>query len=445
MTPAKRFALTLLGVGFASILLIGLTSAGATQLKNDNGDFYQGSFAGRITDDIDGAVFTPAPDIFPVTIQSVEFAFHRPRGADHVADSARVRVQIYAMNEGVPGDILAESGPETLSGFDVWHSISLSSPLTIVEPASFMAAVKWESGTDDEPAPSLATDSNLSASQSDKDQMNLFHDANVVLGRPACQISFCSHYEFWGDPDIVGFNMIRVTIDTPEAPTKTPATSTPTTTPTPTVIPLPTPYQPRVYLPSVLRDYAASLSALRVGAVPGEAVSYALTSGETLADRCWPGADNNLWVGSEPADERGVMRSVIRFDLSMLPADVALVEAELRLVAVEAPADNTPITVSILNVTRHWAGCPTWNSLADAAGDYWGSVAVGSTVEVYTADVTPLVNQWLSGALPNYGLMLRGDETGTGRFRGFVPTASSQEDLRPSLVIRYRMPQVSAP
>lgn len=444
MIPAKRFALTLLGVGVVSLLLISLTLAGIIQLKNDNGDFYQGSFAGRIKDDIDGAVFTPAPDIFPITIQSVEFAFHRPRTADHIADSAQVRVRIYAVNEGVPGDILAESQPETFYGFDVWHSIALTSPVTIVEPASFMAAVKWESGTDDEPAPSIATDSNLSAPSSEKDQKNLFHDANVVLGRPACQIGFCPHSEFWGDPAFVGFSMIRVTIDTPESPTETPATPTATATPTPTVIPMPTPHQPRVYLPSVLRDYAPSLRTLRVGVVPGEAVSYALTSGKTLTARCWPGVDNNLWVGSEPVDERGVMRSVIRFDLSMLPADVTLLEAELRLVAVEAPADDTPVTVSIHNVTRAWAGCPTWNSLADAAGGSWGSVAVGSTVEVYTADVTPLVSQWLSGGLPNYGLMLRGDETGVGRFRGFVPTASSQEDLRPSLAIRYRLAQASA-
>ncbi len=443
MTPAKRLAFTLLGVLFAGILFSALTSAGIIQLKNDNGDFYQGSFAGRIAGDIDGAVLTPAPDFFPLTIRSVEFAFHRPRSADHIADSAQVRVQIYAMVDGVPGDILAESEPQTLAGFDVWHSIALDPPLVLDEPASFLAAVKWESGTDEDPAPSVATDSNLSAPQAAKDQANLFHDADLIFGSPPCQTGFCTHSEFWGDPAFVGFNMIRVTVDAPEAPTETPQAPTETPdkpVPTATVVITPPPVSGRshVYLPGVLHNYVAFLNVLKIGAVPGEAVSYALTSGDSLADRCWPGVETNLWVGSEPADGRGIMRSVIRFDLSTLPTGLALTEANLRLVAVEAPADDTPITVSVHDITRAWTGCPTWNSLADAAGKPWGNVTVGPTVEVYTIDVTSLVERWLRGELPNYGLMLRGDETGEGRFRGFVPTASSQEDLRPTLMIRYR-------
>lgn len=444
MTPAKRLVLILLGLACAGVLFSVHTSAGMTQLKNDNGDFYQGSFAGRTANDIDGAVFTPAPELFPITIHSVEFAFHRPRSADYIADSARVRVQIYAMDDGVPGEILAESEPDTFYGFDMWHSISLDPPLTLVEPADIMAAVKWESGTDTEPAPSVTTDSTLSAPQGLKDQRNLFHAEDIFMPE-ACRTGFCAHSEFWGDPDLVGFNMIRVTIDTPQVPTQTPPTpthtpATPAPTATATLTPLPGPQKPSVYLPSVLRDYAPFLHTLKVGMVPGEAVSYSLTSGDRLADRCWPGVDNNLWVGREADSERGIMRSVIRFDLSALATEVILVEADLRLVAVEAPADDTPLTVSVHDVTRAWSGCPTWNSLADAMGKAWGSAAVGSTVEVYSIDVTPLVNQWLRGDMTNNGLMLRGDETRVGLFRGFVPTASSQEDLRPMLAIRYRSP-----
>ncbi|MFQ5341499.1 MAG: DNRLRE domain-containing protein, partial [Anaerolineae bacterium] len=403
MTPAKRFALTLLGVGVASILLISFTLAGTTQLKNDNGEFYAGSWSGRYRGDIDGAVFTPEENLFPLRIQSVEFGFHRSTHAPWIADSAQVRVQIYAMQEGTVGEILAETPAYVFSGLDTWVSIPLDTPLVLDEPTSFMAAVKWESGDNNEPALPLALDSNLAAPQEDKDAKNLYHRVDVFLPE-ACQLGFCTHSELGlqdTDGQSMGFNMIRVTIDTPETPTETPATPTPTPTATPTVIPLPTPYQPRVYLPSVLRDYAASLSTLRVGSVPDEGESFALTSGNTLAGRCWPGVDNNLWVGSEPLDERGVMRSVIRFDLSALPAGAAVQETELRLVAVEAPADSTPIAVSVYNITRSWAwvSCPTWNSLASAVGESWGSVMVGPTVEVYTIDVTALVRQWLSGGL----------------------------------------------
>lgn len=240
MAHARGVVSTIVAVAIILILVSTFASAGPVQLKNDNGDFYQGSFVGRIEGDIDGAVFSPDPALFPITIQSVEFGFHRPRGADHISDSAQVRVQIYAMASGVPGDILAESAPQTLAGFDVWHSIALPQPLILNQPITFMAAVKWESGTDAAPAPSIATDSNLDAPQAVKDQANLFHDANLLFAPPPCVDGFCTHSEFWGDPDLVGFNMIRVTIDTSGGPPAT-ATPTATATATPTHTPSSTP------------------------------------------------------------------------------------------------------------------------------------------------------------------------------------------------------------
>lgn len=229
-------ALALLGVILSAFLFSApaktTRTAGVIQLRNDNGVMYQGSFAGRIRGDIDGAVFTPEPAFFPITIQSVEFAFHRPQGAGHIADSAKVRVQIYAMADGAPGDILAESEFQVFSTFDEWLSLSLTTPLAFDEPASFMAAMRWLSGTDSEPAPSIATDSNLSAPQALKDQRNLYHDADTVLRPPACQTEFCAHSEFWAAPENVGFNMIRVTIDSPLDPTALPSTPTPTDAPT---------------------------------------------------------------------------------------------------------------------------------------------------------------------------------------------------------------------
>lgn len=261
MIPARYLVLTLVAA-LTLTLLNTPTTAGTIQLKNDNGVFYQGSFVGRISGDIDGAVFTPAVDVFPITVHSVQFAFHRPRNADHIGESARVRVHIYPVTDGVPGDVLAQSDVQEVTGLDQWHTISLEAPLTLNEPANFMAAVEWLSGDDDDPAPSLATDSNLDAAQAQKDQLNLFHDANALLGNPPCVRGFCSHSEFWGVPARVGFNMIRVTIDTPleetpsdstptetltatttntPAPTSTPtATGTPTHTPTGTLLPAPT-------------------------------------------------------------------------------------------------------------------------------------------------------------------------------------------------------------
>lgn len=446
MMSTKRLIFAFLSVALASILLSALITAGIIQLKNDNGEIYAGSRLGRFKGDIDGAVFTPDADLFPMAIQSVEFVFHRPQESSvpWIGDSARVRVQIYAMENGVPGAILAESGSRVFSVFDEWLSLPLTTPLTLNEATSFMAAVKWESGDDHEAALPLALDSNLGAPQAEKDAKNLYHRVDIQLPE-ACQTGFCTHSQLGlqdASGQSMGFNMIRVTIDTPGAPTETPAppTQSPTATATATLTPQPTPGRDAVYLPAVFRNFDAFVQTHRMGSAEGEAVSYALTSGNMLRDNCWPGVDNTLWVGSEPVDERGIMRSVIWFDLSSVPQDAVVVEAGLRLVVVEAAGDP-PMTVSVHDVAQAWDGCPTWNRLADAVGRTWGSVAVGSGIEVYIVDVTGLVRQWVAGDLPNYGLMLRGDETGVGQFRGFVPTASSQEDLRPVLVVRYRRPQ----
>ncbi|MBS1251613.1 MAG: hypothetical protein MAG451_00646 [Anaerolineales bacterium] len=443
MKPAIRLVLTLLSVILVFSTFSALVTAGTAQLKNDNGDFYQGSLAGRIEGDVDGAVFTPNSDLFPATIQSVAFAFHRPEDGDGLADSVDVRVQIYAMDDGVPGDILAESTPQIFSSVDQWVSIPLDTPVTLSEPASFMAAVKWESGDAAEPAVSLATDSNLDASQASKDQLNLFHDANIVLGEPPCVRAFCPHSEFWGISERVGFNMIRVMIDSPHIPTATLIVSTPTATTTPTPTPRPTPVSdPAVYLPLVLRNFRTSLQAIQVGNSTGDAVGYSFTSGAGLRGECWRPRDGyNLWIGREPAGERGIMRSALRFDLGSIPAGVVVEQARLQLFVVEAEAvDAQPMDVSVHDVTRPWSDCPTWDTLADAAGRSWGRATIGSSVELATVDVTALVNAWLRGELPDYGLMLRGDEEHVGQMRGFVPPTSSQEDLRPSLEIRYRRP-----
>lgn len=448
MTPIKRLVLTFFSITLISIFLSTLTTARIIQLSNDNGNFYQGSRAGRIRGDIDGALFTPDPDLFPIAIQSVEFAFHRPEGDDPIADSTRVRVQVYALEGGVPSELLTESTSYTFSTFDEWISLPLTTSLSIDEPTSFMAAVKWESGDNDEPAPSIATDSNFDAPQPIKDQTNLYHDANSVLRPSSCQTEFCLHSQFWAQPENVGFNMIRVTIDTPQAPTATPSemTLTPTVerpdepTPTATLPSQPTPSNTEVLLPAILRNFTAFISHLTVGDAPDEAIGYALTSGNAVAELCWQDTDNNLWVGREPDDERGIMRSVIWFDLSAVPSNAVLSEASLQLVVAEPGADAAPMAVSVHDVTRPWPDCPTWNTLGDAAGRSWGSLSVESDIEVYTIDVTALVENWLNGDLPNYGLMLRGDEEAENRVRGFVPTTSSQEDLRPSLSIQYHWP-----
>jgi hypothetical protein len=212
-------------------------------LQNDNGEIGKASLAGRTPGDIDAAVFFPAPELFPLTLRSVEFILYKPQGASDLQDNAQVSVHVYRVVDGVPTEILASSGIQTVDVLEQWVSISFTEPVTVTEPMVLMAAVEWHSGTFQSGAPAVATDTNWDAPQEDKDAKNLYHDATIppVAG---CDEGFCTHSQFWGIfSDIVGYNMIRLTVDTaaPSTPEPPTATASPTATSPPTATSTPTP------------------------------------------------------------------------------------------------------------------------------------------------------------------------------------------------------------
>lgn len=467
MKPAHRFALILAAVMAATFLIVSLILAGTTQLANDNGNPWGSSQSGRIAGDIDGAVFL-ADDwsgLFPLVIQSVQVMFNRPEDGEYPAqieDSSQIKVQIYTIEEGDPV-LVAESEIVEVSSVDEWLDFPLVEPVSFEVPKTFMAAVKWESGDSDfngVRAIPLQFDSSTAADLNELDAKNLFHRESIYLPEE-CQSDaegqprFCSYSDLWrpcdpADPECQherqpGFNMIRVTIDspavTPAPPTSTPRPTKTAPTSTPTATALPTPGRSDVYLPAILRNFQAGAMALTLGNGSGEAVSFAITSGVNQADRCWRnlnGDDYPLWVGREDDQQRGTMRSLIWFDVDALPRSSVLLRAELRLMAVEVtPETDESMPIYVHRIAERWPDCPTWTDAATIHAERHAEFDVDS-VGQYSVDITGLVRGWISGAYPNYGLMLQTDESVSGRVRGFVSTASTQEDLRPALAVRYR-------
>jgi YD repeat-containing protein len=256
-----RHAPFLLVAGSLIILSLYLSSRGASaapvQLKNDNNTAagYNGAWR---SGDIVGAVLTPESAMYPVRVLSVEFVLYQFAGAD---DSATVRVCIYSMHSGAPDTQLGCSTPTVITTFSPsFVSVSLaSSEIVIQSPDSFMAAVEYAAGSAGT-TPSTLTDSNTDIPQGknyySKDEGSTWYE----------------HYDFWMQPDQVGFNIIRATVDTNYGvPTPTPTRLVePTRTPTPAVPPTstPTPLPPatpypcspppsghQLYLPLVLRKW----------------------------------------------------------------------------------------------------------------------------------------------------------------------------------------------
>lgn len=156
-----------------------------------------------------------------------------------------------------------------------------------------------------------------------------------------------------------------------------------------------------------------------------------------------PLADHNF--GAAPLTITGtvatsVRRSLMQFDLSSVPAGATVFSAFVSLFMNESPGGN-PIEVH--NVLIPWSeNTVTWNLLGSS---FDPSVAVSIPTagippsSSLTADVTALVDAWVSGATPNYGVLFDHPAPGKTTF-GASEAALS---FRPSLQVCFTAPTCS--
>ncbi|NLG52295.1 MAG: DNRLRE domain-containing protein [Chloroflexi bacterium] len=159
-------------------------------------------------------------------------------------------------------------------------------------------------------------------------------------------------------------------------------------------------------------------------------------------DTCY-GSDPGLSVRSF-----GIKRPVFHFNLSNLPPNAVIQRATFRARA--TGNDNIPLAVEAVGLMREWSEWQvTWNR--PRAGAAWGSPganavgtdrlaqAASSNViygreEWYEWDVTSLAQDWVSGKLPNHGLMLVSNDTS----RQYQITLKGREGGQPAeLVVEY--------
>ncbi len=138
----------------------------------------------------------------------------------------------------------------------------------------------------------------------------------------------------------------------------------------------------------------------------------------------------DMWVGYD-FDEcyaGHTARSMAKFDLSPIPSGSSIQEATLSLYLVSScDYDNRYHATTIYRIPQNWSSSTvTWYTQPSYAESY-GTTYVGSrTWGRYGFDVQGLVQGWVNGAFPNYGLMIRGPESSSSGARlGF---ATMEED-----------------
>ena len=137
------------------------------------------------------------------------------------------------------------------------------------------------------------------------------------------------------------------------------------------------------------------------------------------------GAVDNLTVRSDPSRTQ---RALLEFDLSAIPASTEIIFATLEL---EQRAISTAGVINVHRVTRSWlegtgtgtggADGATWlshdgsTSWSQPGGDFDSTQYAATTTTIskngqwVAWDIRDLVDEWVSGQLPNDGLLLAGD------------------------------------
>jgi hypothetical protein len=175
-------------------------------------------------------------------------------------------------------------------------------------------------------------------------------------------------------------------------------------------------------------------------------VSGLLPSDDTYIDQNLPttnhGSETTFRVRSNNNAER---RGLVRFDLSGIPANATVTSAKLYLYETRQISGQTTY---LYRVTHTWSeGLVTWNSpWTIHGGDFDKSIAFASFLPnqlncMVTLDLTDLVQRWVNGTYPNYGVFLY--TTGPNRSIIYSSKENPVAQQRPRLDVSYTQPVAS--
>lgn len=165
------------------------------------------------------------------------------------------------------------------------------------------------------------------------------------------------------------------------------------------------------------------------------------------------GNDNELGVGT--AKDGNIVRSLLKFDLSAIPAATTIVSADLNLWFTSTNS-SSPINIDLQKVTKAWKENEATWSKSDAStrwtfagGDYAGTKlstvpsitsppAINNALTNWHVPIS-VVQTWLTDPSTNHGFLLKSSNESTKIYKKF---ASSEQEVpdqyKPQLVITYK-------
>lgn len=149
-------------------------------------------------------------------------------------------------------------------------------------------------------------------------------------------------------------------------------------------------------------------------------------------------ADPNMRVGFNQSLANGAQRIFLLFDVSSIPSNATIQSANLRaFLNGFAPNGDQPMGLLARFLSSQWdPAILTWNNFNPSWGAEIGVGQIPATTGWIEASITGPVAEWVSGARPNFGIMIQGDETPQQRERIFT-TINAGNGLHPRLIVTY--------
>ncbi len=138
-----------------------------------------------------------------------------------------------------------------------------------------------------------------------------------------------------------------------------------------------------------------------------------------------------------------IVRTYIEFDLSSIPADVRITDADLKLYQYfTIGTDN--FTTGLYKITSDWdESTINWNLQPTSSTDaeITNNITAGATTWE-SWDIDTLVQGWLDGTITNYGMMLKDTDESSVNTIAYFYTSDYTTDTtkRPILEIDYYIP-----
>lgn len=141
-----------------------------------------------------------------------------------------------------------------------------------------------------------------------------------------------------------------------------------------------------------------------------------------------------LYVGIEEFFEK---IALLQFDLGAIPADATITSAKLKIWHEEAiPSNAAPRQICVHQVNEVWNEATANLDMPEIGTECVAPQTVGSTEKLENfSDLTPLIQSWVNGSVPDHGLALKVSED----VFGYIGFDSLEGVLQPELTIGYRV------